>query len=166
MAPELGGVVRPGHAAAGARRSRSAIGRELGLDGSDLDNLETAALLHHVGQVTLDEPRSGRAGRPAARSRRSRPRCCARSSRCRDAADIVAGEPLGARDALRHPSIRVSSAVAVASQALKVASAFDDLTEGAPERSAAALEALYSSPGYVYDSRALEALERHPVATA
>ena len=48
----------------------------------------------------------------------------------------------------------------MASQALKVASAFDDLTEGEADRSAAALEALYSSPGYVYNSRALEALER------
>ena len=54
----------------------------------------------------------------------------------------------------------VAPAVVLASQSLKVASAFDDLTEGEADRSAAALEALYSSPGYVYNSRALEALER------
>ena len=55
---------------------------------------------------------------------------------------------------------RVAPAVAASSQALKVASAFDDLTEGDADRSGAALEALYSSPGYVYNLRALEALER------
>lgn len=158
MAPELGGVVRKGHATRVAALA-TGIGRELDLDDSNLHNLETAALLHHIGQVTLDEPPPGTpadmrevAAVTAALLREIEP--------LHDAAEIVAGEPLGARDALRHPSMRVSSAVAVASQALKVASAFDDLTEGAPDRSAAALEALYSSPGYVYDSRALEALER------
>src|SRR5262249_55404334 len=71
------------------------------------------------------------------------------------AAEIVAREPLGARET------RGSSApTTIASQALKVASAFDDLTDGDPDQAAAALEALYPSPGYVYTLRALEALER------
>ncbi len=43
---------------------------------------------------------------------------------------------------------------------LKVASAFDDMTGGEAVRSGAALEALYSGPGYVYDTRVLDALER------
>jgi hypothetical protein len=158
MAPELGGLVRTGHATRVAALA-AGIGREFNLDDTNLDNLETAALLHHIGQVTLDEPQPGTRTDPrevaevtAALLRDIEP--------LRDAAEIVAGEPLGARDALRHPSTRVTAAVALASQALKVASAFDDLTEGEAGRSAAALEALYSSPGYVYNSRALEALER------
>jgi hypothetical protein len=157
-APELGGVVRPGHATRVAALA-SGIGRELDLDDANLHNLETAALLHHIGQVTLDEPPPGThadlrevAMVTAALLREIEP--------LRAAAEIVAGEPLGARDSMRHPSARVMPAVTIASQALKVASAFDDLTEGAADRSAAALEALYSSPGYVYNSRALEALER------
>jgi hypothetical protein len=158
MAPELGGVVRPGHATRVAALAVG-IGRELDLDDAHLQNLETAALLHHIGQVTLDEPPPGThpdlrevARVTAALLREIEP--------LHAAAEIVAGEPLGARDAMRHPSARVGAAVAVASQALKVASAFDDLTEGETDRSPAALEALYSSPGYVYNSRALEALER------
>jgi len=158
MAPELGGLVRPGHATRVAALA-AGIGRELDLDDSNLRKLETAALLHHIGQVTLDEPPPGERADPrevadvtAALMREIEPLA--------DAAEIVAGEPLGARDSMRHPSTRVSPAVGIASQALKVASAFDDLTEGDGRRSDAALEALYSSPGYVYSSRALEALER------
>jgi hypothetical protein len=158
MAPELGGVVRMGHAERVAALA-AGIGRELGLDESNIDDLETAALLHHLGQVTLDEPAPGVrvdlrevAEVTAALLRDIEP--------LRAAAEIVAGEPLGMRDSMRHPSTRVTPAVSASSQALKVASAFDDLTEGEDERSAAALEALYSSPGYVYNSRALEALER------
>lgn len=158
MAPELGGVVRKGHATRVAALAVG-IGRELDLDDTNLDNLETAALLHHIGQVTLDEPPPGTradmrevAVVTAALLREIEPLYAA--------AEIVAGEPLGARDSMRHPASRVTPAVALASQALKVASAFDDLTEGEADRSAGALEALYSSPGYVYNSRALEALER------
>ena len=158
MAPELGGVVREGHATRVAALA-SRIGHDLNLDDSNLKNLETAALLHHLGQVTLDEPAAGElpdmrevATVTAALLREIEP--------LQDAAEIVAGEPLGARDSMRHPSTLVTPAVALASQALKVASAFDDLTEGEADRSAAALEALYSSPGYVYNPRALEALER------
>jgi hypothetical protein len=158
MAPELGGVVRTGHATRVAVLA-TGIGRELNLDDTNLDNLETAALLHHIGQVTLDEPPPG--SRPDMREVADVTAALLREIEpLYAAAEIVAGEPLGARDAMRHPSSRVTPAVALASQALKVASAFDDLTEGEADRSAAALEALYSSPGYVYNARALEALER------
>ena len=44
-------------------------------------------------------------------------------------------------------------------QILKVASAFDELGDGHPERSGLALEALCSAPEYLYDSRVLDALE-------
>jgi hypothetical protein len=158
MAPELGGLVRTGHGTRVAALA-SEIGRELDLDDTNLANLETAALLHHIGQVTLDEPPAG--SRADLREVAVVTAALLREIEgLQDAAEIVAGEPLGARDSMRHPSSKTTPAVAVASQALKVASAFDDLTEGEAERSAAALEALYSSPGYVYSSRALEALER------
>ena len=44
---------------------------------------------------------------------------------------------------------------------LRVASAFDELSEGGQIRHVdGAVEALYSGPGYVYDPRVLVALER------
>ncbi|HEX4491845.1 MAG TPA: HD domain-containing phosphohydrolase [Acidimicrobiia bacterium] len=153
MAPELGGLVPDGHAER-VTELATAIGRELDLDDAHLQTLETAARLHHIGQVTLDEPAPGTradagevAAVTAALMRGIEP--------LQSAAEIVAGEPRGARET------RGSNApVAIASQTLKVASAFDDLTGGDADRSGAALEALYSSPGYVYNLRALEALER------
>jgi hypothetical protein len=42
---------------------------------------------------------------------------------------------------------------------LKVTSAFDELSLGRADCASAALEALYSAPEYVYDTRVLGALE-------
>ena len=47
----------------------------------------------------------------------------------------------------------------VSGQILKVASAFDELSDGHPERSGLALEALYSAPEYLYDTQVLATLE-------
>ena len=48
----------------------------------------------------------------------------------------------------------------ISGMVLKVASAYDELTEGRDEHAAWAVEALYTGPGYVYDGRVLGALER------
>jgi len=53
-----------------------------------------------------------------------------------------------------------SDTASVGSQILRVVSAFDELTAGDPAFNDAAIEALYSGPGYVYDPRVLDALER------
>jgi len=53
-----------------------------------------------------------------------------------------------------------SDTASVGSQILRVASAFDELTAGDTSFTDAAIEALYSGPGYVYDPRVLDALER------
>jgi hypothetical protein len=53
-----------------------------------------------------------------------------------------------------------SDTASVGGQILRVASAFDELTAGDSSFTDAAIEALYSGPGYVYDPRVLDALER------
>src|SRR5262249_36236702 len=55
MAPELGGLVPRGHAERVATLA-SEMGERLGLSAADIRDLEMAALLHHLGQVTLDDP--------------------------------------------------------------------------------------------------------------
>ncbi len=151
-APELGGIVRAGHAERVASLS-VAVGRELGLSRSEMEHLEAAALLHHLGQVCLDEPEDGRppeAGAVAeagAAILRSTPLLA-------PAGDVVAAETmpsLGSRAVDEH--------VVLAGQILKVASAFDELAEGDGTRAASALETLYSGPAYLYDSKVLGALE-------
>jgi hypothetical protein len=44
-------------------------------------------------------------------------------------------------------------------QILKVASAYDELTEGNDAHASWAVEALFTGPAYVYDGRVLTALE-------
>ncbi len=145
MAPELGGLVPAGHSERVAALAVS-MGDRLGLNTHDLDDLEMAALLHHVGQVTLDDPEV--AGRPE-------PHLVAAvtSSMLREikplagAGDIVAGE---SDDQRRRLAVQV----------LRLASEYDDLTvvDGTPPD--VAFETLRTAPRYIYDERVLSALER------
>jgi hypothetical protein len=150
-APELGGMVRDGHAERVADLC-VAMANELGFSRHELEQLETAALLHHLGQVCLDEPDDGRA--PEAVAIAQAGATVLRGTRLlAPSGDIIAAETMPFRE-------KISSRPSVMSgQILKVASAFDELGEGRPQRAAGALEALYSCPGYLYDTRVLAALE-------
>ncbi len=150
-APELGGIVRGGHSERVAILAVS-VGHELGFSRHELAQLETASLLHHLGQVCLDEPDDGRAPEPAAVAS-SGAEILRSTPLLAPAGDIIASEALPLRE--KHgsrPSV-------LSGQVLKVASAFDELSEGVPERAPLALEALYCAPAYLYDSRVLTALE-------
>jgi hypothetical protein len=150
IAPELAGIVRPGHAQRVAVLS-VAIADELGLPTDERRDLETAALLHHLGQVTLEDPEvTGRPNDPAEVAavtgemlREIEPLAAA--------GDIIAGDAAPATTRGRDR---------LASQVLKVASAFDDLCDGDPACAEAAFEALCSAPGYLYDGRVVDALGR------
>jgi hypothetical protein len=142
VVPELAGLVRAGHAERVADLSVR-LGRELHLSASDLEYLRAAALLHHLGHLCLDDPEV--AGRPIEPS---------------EVTDKGA-EILRQTDYLRPAGdLLASNTASVGSQILRVASAYDELTAGDPAYGEAAIEALYSGPGYVYDPRVLDALER------
>ncbi|HEV7525764.1 MAG TPA: hypothetical protein VGP92_12415 [Acidimicrobiia bacterium] len=145
MAPELGGLVPPGHAERVATLA-SAMGEELGLPANDVRDLEMAALLHHLGQVTLDHPVDEHGADPAevtavtgSMLREIRPLVAA--------GEIVAGE-------VDDPKRRL------AVQALRLASEYDDLTVRDNVPGNLAVESLRSAPSYVYDERVVVALER------
>jgi hypothetical protein len=145
MAPELGGLVPPGHAQRVAALAR-AMGEDLGLSPHDVRDLEMAALLHHLGQVTLDSPSDVTATRErdvaavtSAMMREIRPLAAA--------GDIVAGD---SDDPKRRLAVQV----------LRIASEYDDLTVRDDTSGVVALETLRSAPGYVYDARVVNALER------
>lgn len=145
MAPEFGGLVVPGHAARVASLVVQ-LGEELGMSRKEIQEVEMAALLHHLGQVTLDDP--GVAGRPDPQEVAKVTGSMLREIRPLAAAgDIVAGD---AEDPRRRLAVQV----------MRIASDYDDLTatEGTP--SSAAIEALRSAPGFVYEKRILAALER------
>lgn len=154
VAPELGGLVREGHAERVATLA-VAMARELHLHEADVEHLETAALLHHLGAVCLDAPAEGEV--LDARAVAAAGADMLRSTEVlAPAGDIVAAAPT----LHRVPGIPGAQKNALAGQILKVASAFDELTEGQAEHEAWALEALYTGPLYVYDGRVVGALER------
>jgi hypothetical protein len=146
MAPELGGLVPPGHAQRVATLA-GAMGEELGLSAPDVRDLEMAALLHHLGQVTLDAPEeddnAGTQQREVAE---------VTSSMMRDirplaaAGDIVAGDT-------DEPKRRL------AAQVLRIASEYDDLTVRDNTPGEIAIESLRTAPTFVYDARVVGALE-------
>ena len=150
-APELGGMVREGHAERVASMA-VATGHELGFTRAEIEALETAALLHHLGQVCIDEPEDGRSPDSAAVARAGAEILRA-TPLLAPAGDIIAAESLQYRD---EPS---SDPALVAAQVLKVVSAFDELSLGRTDCASAALEALYSAPTYAYDAQVLGALE-------
>ena len=142
VVPELAGLVREGHATRVADLS-VALGRELHLPVQDLEYLRAAALLHHLGHLCLDDPE-----RPGPRDRAERGDGQGRRDPARDRVPAAGRRPPGVRHGLgRQPDPAV-------------ASAFDELTAGDPTFNDAAIEALYSGPGYVYDPRVLDVLER------
>ena len=150
-APELGGMVRDGHAERVADLA-VAMGSSLGFSRHELSQLETAALLHHLGQVCLDEPDDGRPPEPIAVAQAGAT-ILRGTHLLAPAGDIIAAEWLPYRQSVSsRPSV-------MSGQVLKVASAFDELCDGHADRAGLALEALCSAPEYLYDSRVLAALE-------
>jgi hypothetical protein len=156
VAPELGGLARTGHVERVAELCVDMAG-DLELSGSEISHLETAALLHHLGAVCLDEPEPGTQHDPVEVARSGAAMLRA-SEALGPAGDIVSAESLLHRP--REAEAEPRATAALAGQILKVASAFDELVEGDLEQTAGALEVLYTGPGYVYDGRVLGALER------
>jgi len=150
VAPELAGLVREGHAARVATLAVE-IGVELGFSTDDLRDLETAAWLHHLGAVALDDPRAGDSSDVT--------RATAGMLRSSDALS-TAGDILAAESAVhRTAAAGVEPRSDVLGQILRVAHAFDESTAGGKQRASSAVEALLTDPAEVADRKVLAALE-------
>jgi hypothetical protein len=158
VTPELGGLVREGHARRVTALSLR-MGRELDFNKTELARLETAALLHHLGQVTLDEPEDHTRGIDWAEVAQAGATMLRASEELAPAGEVLAASERPARPELGTALDPVPPITALSGQILKVASAFDELSEGRRANAPIALEMLYSGPGYVYDGRVLAALE-------
>ncbi len=146
MAPEFGEIVPQGHSRRVAALSM-AMAADLGVPAADTWDLEMAALLHHLGQVTLDEPEDPARGLPPSEVARVTSAMLREIKPLAAAGDIVGGD-------VAEPRRRL------AVQVLRVASDYDDLTARDQNEPDVAIETLRSAPGYVYDEKVLEALER------
>jgi HD-GYP domain-containing protein (c-di-GMP phosphodiesterase class II) len=138
-APELGGLATIGHPQRVAATACD-IGHVLGMSPGQLDALDTAARLHHLGMVTLA------------------PDAIATSS-----FEIVAestGDMLRDIDALEPARAIIEGETGLPSSVLRVANKYDHITEGNDRRGVMALAALRSGADDVYDVLVVEALAR------
>ncbi len=181
---DLAGYTEPGHARRVCRLAL-AIGRELGLSEPELLDLEYAALLHDLGQLSLADPLPGGAtvtaapdvvAEVAARgaevvcqtgvldrvARLVRAQCTPYAAGAGSGAGaggaVSAQVPVGAPDAARGGSADEARAAAV----LRVANDFEDLCslDPGPGAHLAALGRIRLAVGRIYDPQAVAALAR------
>ncbi|GAA3130874.1 HD-GYP domain-containing protein [Streptosporangium carneum] len=152
---EVGGYVEPGHS---HRVSRLAVatGRELGMAEPELLDLEYAALMHDIGQLSLRDPIPGGATVLTEPDQARRiAELGAEVIRQTGVLDRVA-------EIVRRQCDPCSATPPVASRVIKAANAYDDLVGGSTDRdrAGAALERLRLGAGEEYDPEVVEAMTR------
>jgi hypothetical protein len=159
---ELGGYTEAGHARRVAALAL-AVGRDLGLAERALRDLEYAALLHDIGQLSLSEPIPGGATLMAAPLEQRRiadlgAQVVRHTSVLDDVATVIErqAEPYRRRHEVDD------RAVPLASRIIKAANAYDDLVgdEAGQTRRREALERIHLGLAYEYDPRVVSALTR------
>ncbi|MBO0802925.1 MAG: HD domain-containing protein [Nocardiopsaceae bacterium] len=157
---EIGGYVEPGHSDRVSRLA-VAVGRELGMSEAALLELEYAALMHDIGQLSLRDPIPGGATVLVVREEQRRiaeyGAEVIQQARVLDpVADIVRRQSDPCRPAARGQEPPLSSRI------IRAANAFDDLVGSSAEasRASAAVERLRLDTASEYDPRVVEALSR------
>ncbi len=153
---EVGGYVEGGHSRRVSRLAL-AIGRELGMPEHDLLNLEYAALMHDIGQLSLVEPIPGGATllvSPADAQRIAEfgAEVIRQTGVLETVAELVRFQWLPASGGSMTPPL--------GSKVIRAANAFDDLVAGSPDRdrAAAAIARLKLAARSEYDAEVVAAL--------
>jgi HD domain len=154
---EIGGYVEAGHSVRVSRLS-VAIGRDLGMPEAALLELEYAALMHDIGQLSLRDPIPGGAGATVLVSEADQERIAELG------ADVIrqAGVLEEVAELVRcqsWPARGRESAAPLGSMIIRAANTFDDLVGASTdrERSASALDRMRQDPDH-YNSRVVAAL--------
>ncbi len=153
---EVGGYVESGHSRRVSRLAL-AIGRELGMPEPDLLNLEYAALMHDIGQLSLVEPIPGGATllvspADARRIAEFGAEVIRQTGVLDTVAELVRWQWLPAFGGLKTPPL--------GSKVIRAANAFDDLVGGSADRdrTAAAIARLRVDADTEYDPQVVAAL--------
>ncbi|MEP7192294.1 MAG: HD domain-containing phosphohydrolase [Actinomycetota bacterium] len=158
---EFGGYTEPGHASRVAKLAR-AMGQHLGMSEREVLDLEYAALLHDIGQVSLTEPIPGGATVLAAPAdQRKIAHDGAEIVRRTGVLDKVAVILEAQTTSYRHVR-ELGEDLPLASRIIKVCNAYDDMAGSLPTRArrSAAMERINLGLGYEYDPRVVDALVR------
>jgi hypothetical protein len=155
---EVGGYVEDGHSYRVGRLA-VAIGRELGMSEPDLLELEYAALMHDIGQLSLADPIPG--GATVLASPEDQQRIAGLGASVIEQAGVLDG----VAEIVRRQSQPWRGGDAeppIGSRIIRAANAFDDLVGGSPDRdrAAAALERLRLDTAVEYDPVVVEALTK------
>lgn len=158
---EIGGYVEAGHSARVSKLA-VAIGRELGMPEATLLELEYAALMHDIGQLSLRDPIPG--GATVLVTREEQRRIAEYGAEVIQQAkvlDSVANIVRRQSDPAR-PGARGTSKPPLSSRIIRAANAFDDLvgTSVEPSRATAAVQRLRLDTAAEYDPTVVEALSR------
>ena len=159
---EVGGYVEEGHAQRVSQLAL-AIGRELGLTENDLLELEYAALLHDIGQLSLIDPIPGGSTLVVAPVERRRvAELGADVIKTTGVLDRVADIVARQADPYRRHRESPDHTLPIESRIIKAASAYDDLVGANPtaDANADALERLRLGMAYEYDPQVVETLTR------
>jgi response regulator RpfG family c-di-GMP phosphodiesterase len=159
---ELGGYTETGHARRVSDLSL-ALGRELGMREDELLELEYAALMHDLGQLSLTEPIPGGATIMVDRGEQRRiAEMGAAVIREAGVLDGVAVIVERQADPYRRPHETTDETLPLASRIIKVVNAFEDLVPETAEYSRCldAVERLRLGMAYDYDPRVVETLAR------
>jgi hypothetical protein len=159
---EVGGYVEEGHSHRVSQLA-IAIGRELGLTENDLLELEYAALLHDIGQLSLIDPIPGGSTLVVAPVERRRvAELGADVIKTTGVLDRVADIVARQADPYRRHREAPDDTLPIESRIIKAASAYDDLVGANPtsDANADALERLRLGMAYEYDPQVVETLTR------
>jgi hypothetical protein len=159
---EVGGYTTNGHARRVCDMSL-AVGRELGLSEADLLDLEYAALMHDIGQLSLIDPiPNGATALTAPDDQRRLAEKGAEVIRQTGVLDRVAEIVARQAEPYRRPGEATDPTLPLESRIIRAANAFDDMVGGSLDSGPrfSALERLRLAMAYDYDPRVVETLSR------
>jgi len=153
--PEVAGLGVEGHADRTANLAL-AVGREMGLTRSDIDELEYAALMHDIGRITLTEPGIIRVGYTD-------------DDIARWGAEIISQAPYLERIAdhvrrlhepYRKPGEQTDPTISTISKIVRATSAYDHLVVERELSALQAIEVLHQGAAYDFDPYVVASMRR------
>jgi putative nucleotidyltransferase with HDIG domain len=155
--PEMAGYTVRGHSSRVAKLSVE-IAIELGAGDPQLQEIEYGALLHDIGRISLPDPEETPANTAALELALVGAEIVEKTGHFPRVADMVRHQ----NEPYRRRGEDANRELPVGAKIIKVASAYDDLTEPAGPRRTAwdALERLHLGMAYEFDPKVIQALTR------